>query len=178
MSEQYPSVQPNSASPLFKAADHAADMVSRGFNGAGNEQAAIIFRRPDGQHIYSTVAPQTLHDKFAIRALMPKGYQISGIVHSHLGNDSDGQLFSPDDLQTAAKMNVPSYVRFIKDGSIRKFTPGQTQTTLMGDRLGQKKVAYGDPVEAYQDAQADPGALSQAAPPTPDPQVGALSTAN
>lgn len=176
MADQYPAVQPDSASPLFKAADYAADMVSRGFGHSVNEQAAVIFRRPDGQLVYSTVAPQTLHDQFALRAQMPRGYQIAGIVHNHLGGDWQGQQFSPEDLATASRMNVPSYIRFTQNNSIRKFTPGKTQTSTMGDKLNQKKIAYGDPVDAYQDPPPSP--LQVAASSVSDPSTGALSAVN
>ncbi len=165
MAEQYPSVQPDNASPLYQVADYAASAFAKGMGSSG-EQAGIIFRRPDGQHVYSTVAPQTLHDKFAIRALMPHGYQIAGIVHSHPGSDWDGQQFSPDDLATATKMNVPSYILFLKDNSMRKYVPGQTQTSMVGDKLGQKKVAYGDPLAAEQPQSPLQQASGQTAQPT------------
>lgn len=174
MPDQTPAVTPDSSSPFFSLPDAAADAVSKIFGGnSGTEQAAVIFRRPDGSHVYSTVAPQVLHDKFALRAQMPAGYKLSGIVHSHPGDDDDGQQFSSQDLDTATKLGVPSYVRFLRDNSIRKYVPGQTHTSFMGTGFNRQKVAHGDPLTAEPAPQSSP--LQQATGQTDSQPTGALA---
>jgi Domain of unknown function (DUF4329) len=122
-------VRPDTGSPGYDSVDAAADAVSKSFgSNPDREEAAVVFQRPDGTHVYSTVAPQDEHDNFALRAQMPKGYKLSGIVHSHPGDDDNAQWFSPKDLETAHSLNVPSYVRYLKDSSIRRYTPGKTKT--------------------------------------------------
>lgn len=108
-----------------------------------------------------------------MKAQMPKGWKISGIVHSHPGQDDAGQLFSPQDLAAAKQVGTPSYIRFLKDDSIRRYTPGKTQTQLYspngeGHTLTGIRVSKGDPL----DAPASDAASALAAPasaPTVDP---------
>lgn len=173
---QPPAVTLDGASPVYHTIDGAANAVSGPFAAQQqNEQAAVIIRRPDGSYAYSTVAPQTDHDKFALRALLQKGYTMAGIVHSHPGTDAMGQVFSPQDLGTADQMKVPSFVRF-SDGSIRKYVPGVTHTQpyqVSGNRFGIKS-AQGDQIDMGAD-NPPPGALAAAAPP--DSQPGALVAA-
>lgn len=153
MPAQGPIVTPDTNSPAHGSPDEAADAVSKSFGGTPTgEQAAVIFQRPDGSHVYSTIAPQTDHDSFALRAQMPKGYKLSGIVHAHPGQDDQGQVFSPNDLNVANQLKVPSYIRFLKDNSIRKYTPGKTATQdyRMDGQVKSLKtwqVAKGDPLD-------------------------------
>lgn len=146
------------ASPSYKTADGAADAVSKAFPAQkDNEQAAVIFQRPDGTYGYSTVAPQTDHDNFSLRAQIPTGHKLAGIVHSHPGADAYGQVFSPRDLEVADQLKVPSFIRFNSDSSIRRYVPGTTstqKTQVSGNRFGLK-TAYGDTI-AQEPVQVDP----------------------
>jgi hypothetical protein len=151
--------------------------VSKGFGGGSsvaNEQAAVIFKRPDGSHVYSTVAPQVTHDTFALRAQMPKGYTLSGIVHSHPGTDGDAYKFSPNDLDVANKLGVPSYIRFLGNNQMRKYVPGSTKTQTVGSGISKQTVAYGEPLLPEPTDQPT-GALSAVPAPAP---TGALAAAS
>ena len=133
------------------------------------EQAAVVIRRPDGTYGYSTVAPQQTHDSFALRAQIPQDHVLAGVVHSHPGSDSLGQVFSPQDLQVADKLKVPSFIRFNNDNSIRQYVPGTTSTQLTpvpGNRFGVKS-AVGDPIEQ----ETAPVPSVNAAPPSDNPLV-------
>lgn len=114
----------------------------------GTEHAGLILQNPDGKYTYTAPVTSRQHDHFALRAALQKGWNIAGIYHTHLGSDADAQLFSPDDLAMASKLGVPSYIRFMKDGAIRKYTPGHTQTERMpsvGSRFDMT-VSQGDPL--------------------------------
>lgn len=146
-----PAVTLDPNSPVFTSLDAAANAVSGGYAKLPGEQAAVIIRRPDGTYGYSTSVSQG-QEGFALRALLPQGHSMAAIVHSHPGDDDRGQVFSTDDLNTAKQLNVPSYVRFNKDNSIRQYIPGKTatqKTSLYGSNVA---TAIGDPVVLAPDA--------------------------
>lgn len=141
-------VTPDDASPSYQLPDQAADAISKDFGSKDIEQAGVVFKKPDGTYSYSTVAPSQQADTFALRARMPQGYSLAAIVHSHPGNDADGQVFSGNDLDVADQLKVPSFVRFNKDNSIRKYTPGvtKTQRQRMVSSMQSQRTAQGDPI--------------------------------
>lgn len=151
----------DAASPSYATADAAADAVSKAFPQQKDaEQAAVLFQRPDGTYGYSTVAPQEDHDNFQLRAQIPKGHKLAGIVHSHPGQDSLGQVFSPKDLDVSDQLKVPSFIRFNNDNSIRKYVPGTTstqRTSISGNAFGVR-TAKGDAI-AQEQANTSPDAL-------------------
>lgn len=110
------------------------------------EQAGVFYGTPAGYQP-SIPVTQREHDHFALRAAIPKGDTLGAIFHNHPGDDDRAGFFSPDDIQTATQLKVPSYIMF-QDGSLRKFVPGTTKTHNMrfpGDRF-DTRVADGDPV--------------------------------
>ena len=147
MPKQLPAVMLDPQSPVFKTRDAAANAVSVDFAKYPNEQAAVVIKRPDGTFGYSTKVSQA-DEGFAMRALLPKGFSLAATVHSHPGTDDRGQVFSPDDLQTATQLGVPSFVRFAKDNSIRQYVPGQTKTQKTDLYGSSVKTAVGDPTSA------------------------------
>lgn len=113
---------------------------------AHTEQAGVFYGTPTGYQP-SIPVTQREHDRFALRASIPKGDTLGAIFHNHPGDDERAGVFSSEDIQTATQLKVPSYVMF-QDGSVRKFVPGTTKTHSMrftGDRF-DTKVADGDPV--------------------------------
>lgn len=130
------------------------DQDESGFNALSElgddsqEDAGLILQNPEGKYTYTHPLSSSQHDHFGFRAALQNGWKIAGVYHTHPGSDADGQVFSPDDLSMAAKLGVPSYIKFLKDGSIRKYMPGQTQTQNMpavGNKFGLK-VSTGDPL--------------------------------
>ena len=88
---------------------------------------------------------------------LARGYSLAAVVHDHPGDDSFGQVFSPQDLTVAKALKIPSYVRFLKTGELRSFTPGKTATRKM-QLPGQRswvEVADGDVVQRSPDAHPD-----------------------
>lgn len=163
---------PDPNSPAFDSPDDAADAVSKSFGSTPDqEQAALIFRRPDGKNVYSTTSVHA-HDEFEMHAQVPKGYALSGIVHSHPTGDDTRQFFSPPDLAVAKQLKVPSYIRFNNDASIKKFEAGKTREQpyypngLAGGAAGIG--SKGDPLDAPKQAQA-PAPAAQNAPASAAP---------
>lgn len=134
-------------SPLFDSADQAAHALAPKLTTGGLEHAGVLIQTAEGKYQYSTLI-QGDRDSFALAAKLPKGAKLAGIVHSHPGDEDMSQVFSPGDVTIANQLKIPSYVRFLKDGSVRKYVPGETATRqiqLAGSRAWQK-VADGDPV--------------------------------
>lgn len=132
------------------------------------EQAGVIMQAPDGKY-YNTSPIASNHDHFGLRVQLQQGWKIAGVYHTHPGNDDLGQYFSPNDIAVAESLKVPSYVRFQKDGSVRKYVPGQTTTQTMnqaGNRFGMR-VSRGDDVPL---PQASPALAT--ATPSDDSQKG------
>lgn len=160
-------------SPAFDTPDQAASALADKFKSdkdAVLEKAGVLFKGPDGKFRYST-SIQGQDDRFALAAQVPQGHQMAGIVHSHPGKDREGQVFSPNDVGTAEQLKVPSFVRFLNDGSTRKYTPGKTKTqkmSLAGNPYAGVKVAQGDPLD--EPPTAPPAAPAQ------DAQGGGLLT--
>jgi hypothetical protein len=132
-------VTPLNQGPTFESLDQAAHEVSKDFGKQPDvEQSAALFKGPDGRYAYSAAVSNSDHDNFGMRVGLPKGVTLAGIVHSHPGSDDLGQYFSPGDLSVANQLKVPSYIRFLKDNSIRRYTPGQSSTSyLLGSRVAR-----------------------------------------
>jgi hypothetical protein len=131
----------------YDSLDEAAHSFLSPFLQHPQEHAGVILRNPQGKYELSTSAPGD-HDNFSIAAQIPKGYSLAAILHNHPGDDDMGNVFSPNDLAVAKQLKVPSYVGFSKDGSIRRYTAGETQTRSLqmpGER-NTVKVADGDPI--------------------------------
>lgn len=143
MPKPFPAVAPINNSPAFDSLDQAAHEVSRDFGKQPKiEQSAALFQRPDGKFSYSAAVTNADHDTFGMRVQLPKGTALAAIVHSHPGTDDLGQYFSTNDIDIANQLKVPSYIRFLRDDSIRKYVPGQTSTTNL--RGYGTHVATGD----------------------------------
>lgn len=172
MPKSFPIVGPLAQGPAFDSLDQAAHEVSKDFGKLPKvEQSAALFKREDGKYIYSAAVTNSDHDNFGMRVQFPKGMTLAGIVHSHPGEDDLGQYFSPNDIDIANQLKVPSYIRFLRDDSIRRYTPGQTATTNL--RGYGTHVAQGDALNLPSPAAvANPATLTAAnsglmAPPSP-----------
>ncbi len=133
------------------------------------ESAGVLYSNDNGEHSYSAPITQNQHDGFGLRAQVQKGHKIAGIYHNHPGDDGDGQVFSPNDIAVANQLKVPSYIYFEHDGTVRKYVPGQTQTTTRypaGSR-NPVKVSRGDPVNLPTPALAATLPTNAAQPASP-----------
>lgn len=165
MSDPIPQTDLDGNVPCFDDEDTTAHAAFANMKDLGPvEQAGVMYKMPNGQFCPSVPVTQKQRDDFALRAKMPKGASLGGIFHVHPGDDSAGQVFSPHDIQVANQLKVPSYVLFQKDGSVRKYVPGETPTRTMqlpGSREGAK-VADGHPVPHPQQSLEKQQALAAA----------------
>lgn len=156
LAAKVPLAAPDPTSTPFDSLDSAASAFKKQIDPANHtEQSGVFYGTPDGKYQSSIPVSQKEHDRFALRAQIAKGSSLGAIFHNHPGDDERAQVFSPEDIQTATQLKVPSYVMF-QDGSIRKFVPGTTKTRNMrfpGDRF-DTKVADGDPITDVANALA------------------------
>lgn len=133
-------------SPPYDSADLAATALADKFGGDKKSQletAGVIFQGPDGKYRYSSSIGGR-DDSFQLAAQIPKDHTLAALVHTHPGADAAGQVFSPNDLKMAQQLKLPSYVRFLNDGSTRMYQPGKTATQNMPKGRFSVKVAKGD----------------------------------
>jgi Domain of unknown function (DUF4329) len=163
-------------SPSFDTADQAANALSATLDDGSHkiERAGMLYAGSDGKYKYSTTITGS-HDNFALAATIPPGYKLAGIVHAHPGKDEDGQMFSPDDVQVANRLNLPSYVRFLNSGDTRKYVPGKTETKDFYPRGASypSKAAVGDPLELPQPSTTPPATPTTNTPAPSSPPVTA-----
>ena len=148
----------------YDSVQEAARATLRGIKGKDlQEHAGVILKDPSGKYYATDPTLSAEHDQFSLKVQLQNGWSVAGVYHTHPGQDEFGQYFSPNDINVANQLKVPSYIRFLKDDSIRSYTPGQTVTRRMdypGSAFGVK-VAKGDPV---------------ADPPAPPTSTAAIST--
>lgn len=143
MPQPFPIVTLDGNAPTYDSLDQAAHEISKNFAQQPQiEQSAALFKTPAGYQT-SAVVTNSDHDNFGMRVQLPQGVTLAGIIHGHPGNDELAGYFSPNDINVANQLKVPSYIRFLSDNSLRRFTPGQTKINYM---MGAK-VARGDGIK-------------------------------
>ncbi len=144
-----PTVQVDPNSAWFPTLDQAAAAVLRALPNNGLEHAGVLLKDADGAFGYST-SVQQYQDTFALKAQITSGLKLAGIYHTHPGNDDLAGYFSPNDIDTAEQLKVPSFIRFDSNGSVRKYVPGQTRTEryTATESLIKPRIARGDELVA------------------------------
>lgn len=115
----------------FSTPDEAAVFVLDAITERNFEMAGAIIQDEHGLYYYTL--PQGTKDTegFSIRVLYPKGHKIVGIYHTHPDQTShqiSGDLFSPEDIELSNAMRVPSYIKVLSNGAVRKYEPGVSRT--------------------------------------------------
>lgn len=91
-----------------------------------HEQARVIVRTAEGGY-YATPVSRQQEGSFRLHVLLRPGETLAAILHTHPGTgviwDRSGE-FSPDDVDTATRLRIPSYVFFAKLQQVRVFVPG------------------------------------------------------
>jgi len=110
------------------------------------EQSGAIYSDHDGKYHYSVPMAQA-DDNFKMRVAQNENAKLAAIFHTH-PDASQSMLFSPQDVQVAQQLKVPSYIHFEHDGSLKKYIPGVTPVTResVGSSLGAK-VSKGELVK-------------------------------
>lgn len=96
------------------------------------EQAFAIYKRngPQGlaEYCYS-VAVQGKGENFEF-ATDPAAGRLAGLGHTHPDNKDhpDAGTFSPNDVQTAKQLKLPSYIADVASGDVKRFDPNSSKT--------------------------------------------------
>lgn len=81
------------------------------------ERAGAVVR--DGSCYRITTLIEGERDRFAMNLVKPRSAKLAAIFHTHPPAEHD-ERFSPEDVQAAAALRVPSYIGIVRDGSIRR----------------------------------------------------------
>lgn len=95
------------------------------------EVGGVVLRDKEGRFYYTAPQGDKATDQFEIRVKYPKGHKIVAIYHTHPDQTSgevSGEMFSPPDVECAEAYNVPSYIKVLSSGNIRKYEPGVSRT--------------------------------------------------
>lgn len=126
------------------------------------EHGGVLFKRKaDGSYGYSTAVPGE-RERFTARARFhPDEYELAGLYHTHPGEDA--AFFSPHDVDIAKQMRLPSFIKILEMGDVRRFTPGKTKTkSKRMSGLASARIAEGDPVQRrIQNIAAELSAVAQ-----------------
>jgi Domain of unknown function (DUF4329) len=106
------------------------------------EYAGVIIREASGAYRYTTPVTGT-EDHFTLKVFLYGGERLAGLYHIHplcAGKKSD-EMFSPNDIQTADRLNVSSFIWVGVDDSVREYIPGRSKLVYL-PKL-QAQASYG-----------------------------------
>lgn len=114
------------------------------------EQAGAIFQNPEGLYAYSLPVTMRDRDNFAFDVHNSAERKLAAFWHTHppdMGGDDSG-FFSPNDLNVANQLNIPSYIQFLADNSLRRYIPKKTRTFTrrVAGSMAPIRVSRGDEV--------------------------------
>lgn len=114
------------------------------------EQAGAIFQNPQGLYGYSRPITMQDRDNFAFDVKSGAEQKLAAFWHTHPSDmrGDDSGFFSPNDLDVANKLDIPSYIKFLADGSLRRYTPKKTRTLTrrVAGSMASIRVSRGDEV--------------------------------
>jgi hypothetical protein len=96
------------------------------------ETGGAIFQNAQGEYCYSIPVGANSANHFQLRAQSTPAQKVVGIYHTHPDVGSEGGSFSPDDVNVANQLKLPSYIRALKDGTVKRYEPGVTKTQSVG----------------------------------------------
>lgn len=99
------------------------------------ELGGAIFQNPQGQYCYSIPVGGTEAGHFQLRAQSTPALKLAGIYHTHPAGGGEDSSFSPDDVNMANQLKLTSYIKALKDGTVKRYDPGVTPTQAAGSRL-------------------------------------------
>lgn len=113
-----------------------ASQAAREIGANKREFISLVYQTPGGE--FRFVAPQGGKSNRYVKQKLayPKDAKLMAIVHNHPGADEvDGyagmhSAFSPDDIQMARTLKLPSYIVFGRDMSMRRFDPAKDSPSV------------------------------------------------
>lgn len=120
------------------------------------ETGGILFQGKDGKFFFSEPATEgkKKDDGFRIRVKVPPGATPVGIFHNHPVRNRQADMFSPEDVQMADQLGVPSFIINSKTGQIRRFHPKEDERATNGRFKGSASGNLMTFEEKVQQAQA------------------------
>lgn len=140
---------------VYPSATAAAIAALRAITGHHDEHGGgILYNPKTKQYVYT--APVGIDDDahFSAAIQYPDPWQLAGLYHTHPSSGSygesavppgDTEMFSPNDVDVAKQLKVPSYILSYFDNKIRSYDPKIGQTSLNAQFGGV--VAPGDVVD-------------------------------
>jgi hypothetical protein len=105
------------------------------------EYGGVIAECLGSYHVSTPVTNRDeVHVEYEVR--IPRGCQLAALYHTHPSNDGRPTRFSPDDVNTARTLGVPSFIGVWADRSVRLFDPSMVATKDYG-RLSAGSSARG-----------------------------------
>lgn len=107
-----------------------------------HEYAGVIIEHAG---VFTATAPVRGDEAhFSLSVKLHAGDHLAALYHTHPSctEPQESLLFSPNDIEQATALNVPSYIGVQLDKSIRKFIPKVTPTEHLS-RIGGAKVSRG-----------------------------------
>lgn len=114
-----------------------------------HEQAGVILAEPDGS--FRATAPVTGDEShFTLRVLIRSDEHVAAIYHTHplCGETKTDAFFSPNDVEVADTLKVPSFIWVAYDASLREYMPGKSALTSAPKLRG--RIATGDVLGHYE----------------------------
>lgn len=106
---------------IFYAAQAAREMGAN-----KTEYMSVVYQAPDGRYQFAEPQGGEHRAKADAKLTFPKGSKLLALVHNHPGMDvEDGRgdrgqsKFSPEDVQQAKELGIPSYITYGADMTIR-----------------------------------------------------------
>lgn len=110
------------------------------------EAGGVLYRNANGEYCYSKPITSSKDQHIEYKIALPKGMSVAGMYHTHPATIPElGGVFSPDDVQMADTLKVPSYIHAQADDEVRRYTPGVSKTirNKVG-KVGKGYISYGD----------------------------------
>lgn len=118
----------------INAAAVAAETVAMSLSADGNEWGGVVYSV--GDEYFFTVAV-TLRDPVSVsyRVALPHGGKLEGLYHTH--PDATSALYSLEDVSTARRLGLPSFIGLVRMKETVRFDPSGTARyrTVYGVRV-------------------------------------------
>lgn len=147
----------------YPSADQAAMAALRSIQEKHVETGgAVLFNPQAGHYAYTQPVGKNDTGHFSAAVQVPPGWQMAALFHTHPVGARSTE-FSPDDIDMARQLKVPSYILPLYDGKVRSFDPASSPVS----KSPQGPFAVGSVVEDAPPpaaaAAADPAAAKQLA---------------
>lgn len=115
------------------------------------EHAGVIMSEADGSY-FASPAVTGKDDTFTLHIKIYAGQHVAAIYHTHPGctHSDESKFFSPQDIDMANALHVPSYIAVLTNGQVLRYTPGSDHRERTTHQLdsGRSAGSYVATIEA------------------------------